>query len=138
MANSNLHRILCSTYLRFDVAWWLHLMWYFEFLGGRSERLEQIIDLMDKANSSRLPVDGLIAEFGETHVTCANVQQREVIPMERFLFGQPRREVMEFADAFERFLWRLGRSDVILDKDGLVSWSQGTARNGLPQTTPQA
>jgi hypothetical protein len=137
-------RNLCSTYLRFskgqrfDVVWRLHLMWYLEFLGGRNDRLNQVIDLMDKTNSSRLPVDGLVAEFAETHVTCANVLRREIGPMERFLFGEPRHEVMAYVDAFERFLWRFGRSDVILDKDGSVSWSPDAARSDPRQVTHQA
>jgi hypothetical protein len=137
-------RNLCSTYLRFckgqrfDVVWRLHLMWYLEFLGGRVDRLDQLIGLMAAAGSSRLAVDGLVAEFADTHVTCANVLRREIIPMERFLFGQPRRDVIAYADAFEQFLWRFGRSDAILDKDGAVSWSPDAARSDLPETARQA
>jgi hypothetical protein len=132
-------RNLCSTYLRFskgenvDVVWRLHLMWYLEALGGNAERLAQIVRIMDQATSSRLSVEGTAVEFAGTHVTCANVLRDEIIPMEKFMFGQVRPETMAYADAFERFLWRFGRSDAVLAEDGTVRWSPDTQPGRLPQ-----
>lgn len=132
-------RNLVSTYLRFskgerfDVVWRLHHMWYLEALCGRNDRLGQLVRLMDEATSSQLRVDESVAEFADTHVTCANVLRDELLPMERFLFGQPRPEALSYVNAFERFLWRYGRSDPILDKDGSVRWSpDGTPNRMVP------
>lgn len=130
-------RNLVSTYLRFskgqrfDLVWRLHQMWYLEALCGRDDRLGQLIHIMDEATSSRLRVDDSVAEFAETHVTCANVLREQLLPMERFFFRLPRPEVLAYVDAFERFLWRYGRSDPILEKDGTVRWSPGDARNRM-------
>ena len=124
-------RNLVSTYLRFskgqrfDLVWRLHQMWYLESLCGRKDRLRQLIQLMNEATSPRLSVDGSVAEFADTHVTCANVLREQLLPMENFLFGQLRPEVVEYTDAFERFLWRHGRSNPIVDKDGSLRWSPG-------------
>ena len=128
-------RNLVSTYLRFskgqrlDLVWRLHQMWYLESLQGRNDRLGQLIRIMDDATSSRLRVDELVAEFAETHVTCANVLREQLLPMERFLFGQLRPEVLAYANAFERFLWRYGQSEPIVEKDGSVRWSRDCVRN---------
>jgi hypothetical protein len=130
-------RNLVSTYLRFskgqrfDLVWRLHQMWYLEALCGRDDRLGQLIRIMDEATSSQLRVDESVAEFAETHVTCANVLRDQILPMEHFLFGQARPEVLAYVDAFERFLWRYGRSDPILDKDGSVRWSPDGAHNRM-------
>lgn len=127
-------RNLCSTYLRFskgqrfDVVWRLHLMWYLESLCGRPERLDEVIRLMREAPSPRLNVDGRVADFSVTHVTCANVLRDEMVPMERFLFGEPRPKALEFARAFEDFLWRHGRSDPVANPDGSLRWSPDLAR----------
>lgn len=133
-------RNLCSTYLRLskgervDVAWRLHHIWYLEALCGRSDRLNQLVHIMDEATSSRLRVDELVVDFADTHVTCANVLREELLPMEHFLFGRPRPEVLAYSDAFERFLWRYGRSDPILEKDGSVRWKpDGTQSRPVPQ-----
>jgi len=126
-------RNLVSTYLRFskgehfDVVWRLHQMWYMESICGREERLRDLVESMDNATSSRLHVDETVAEFAKTHVTCANVLRDQLLPMERFLYGQPRQEVLAYSDAFERFLWRFGRSDPILNEDGSVRWSPASA-----------
>ena len=128
-------RNLVSTYLRFskgqrfDLVWRLHQMWYLEALQGRDDRLGQLVRIMDEATSSRLRIDESVADFAATHVTCANVLRDQVLPMERFLFGRLRPEVLVYVDAFERFLWRHGKSDPILDKDGSVRWSPEGARN---------
>lgn len=128
-------RNLCSTYLRFskgenvDVVWRLHLMWYLEALGGNTDRLAEVQRIMDGATRSRLEVGGTSVDFGGTHVTCANVLRDEIVPMERFMFGEVRPEALSYVDAFERFLWRFGRSDVVLEKDGSVRWSPDTAPN---------
>jgi hypothetical protein len=127
-------RNLVSTYLRFskgehfDLVWRLHQMWYMESMCGRKERLSELIRIMDNATSSKLRVDNAVAEFAGTHVTCANVLRDQLLPMEQFLFGGPRPEVLAYSDAFERFLWRFGRSDPILNKDGSVRWSPANAR----------
>lgn len=131
-------RNLVSTYLRFskgerfDVVWRLHHMWYLEALCGRNDRLDQLVRIMDEATSSRLRVDESVAELADTHVTCANVLRDELLPMERFLFGQPRPEVLAYVAAFERFLWRYGRSNPIFEEDGSVRWSPDSARNRPP------
>ena len=128
-------RNLCSTYLRFkkgerfDVVWRLHHLWYLEALCEREDRLGQLVRLMDEATSSRLRVNNLVAEFSNTHVTCANVLRRQLLLMEHFLFGQPRPELLAYVDAFERFLWRHGRSDPIFEKDGSVQWNPDIERN---------
>jgi hypothetical protein len=132
-------RNLCSTYLRFskgerfDVVWRLHLMWYLEALCGRGDRLAQLTGLMDAAPTSQLRVDDFTVEFANTHVTCANVLRQELHPMEQFLFGAPRPEVLAYADAFERFLWRHGRSDAIFNADGSVRWSPDRERGRVAQ-----
>jgi len=139
-------RNLVSTYLRFskgekfDVVWRLHQMWYMESMCDRKDRLNEVIHLMNEATSSRLRVDSATAEFGETHVTCANVLRDQVLPMENFLFGGPRPEVLAYADAFERFLWRFGRSDTLLNEDGSVRWRPEVAKNeaARPGAVPQA
>ena len=121
-------RNLCSTYLRFskgehfDVVWRLHHLWYLEAICEAEGRLAQLTALMDGATSSRLNVAGAVADFGSTHVTCADVLRGEVLRMERFIFGEPRPSVLAYLDAFERFLWRHGRSDPILDPDGAIRW----------------
>jgi hypothetical protein len=122
-------RNLCSTYLRFskgqkfDVVWRLHLMWYLDFLCGRTNRLDQVVQVMAAASSGQIEIDGAVADFSDTHATCANVLRREVIPMERFLFGELRPEVARYAEAFERFLIKHGKSHSIHSPDGAVLWS---------------
>lgn len=128
-------RNLCSTYLRFnkresvDVVWRLHLMWYLDSLCSHTDRLNQIINLMDAAQSPFLQVEEITVDFAPTHVTCANVLRDELLPMERFLFGQPRPLVLDFADSFERFLWRHGQTNQIVDENGTVRWSPETVTN---------
>ena len=51
-----------------------------------------------------------------------------MVPMERFLFGEPRPKALEFARAFEDFLWRHGRSDPVANPDGSLRWSPDLAR----------
>lgn len=136
-------RNLCSTYLRFskgenvDVVWRLHLMWYLETLGGRAERMRQIIAVMEGATSSRLDVDGTVVDFSGTHVTCANVLRDEIVPMERFFYGEVRPEALDFAAAFGRFLWRFGRSDAVVDPDGTVRWSPQDQPDRPPANSPE-
>jgi len=126
-------RNLCSTYLRFtkgehfDVVWRLHNMWYLETLRSGIGRLHELTQLMNNATSSRLHVDNHFAEFGDTHVTCANVLRNEILPMEIFLYGKPRPEVLTYIDAFERFLWQHGSSPPILNSDGTIRWSPESA-----------
>lgn len=128
-------RNLVSTHLRFnkgehfDVVWRLHQLWYLEDLCGRHERLNEVRQLMDTAHVPSLAVDGAIADFSNTHVTCANVLRDQVLPMECFLFGQPRSEVLRYLESFERFLWRHGSSKSIVDDDGHVRWRPDTARS---------
>jgi hypothetical protein len=133
-------RNLVSTFLRFskgqrfDVVWRLHQMWYLDFLCGRSDRLDKLIGLMDNAVSAQLRVENLSADFSNTHVTCANVLREQVLPMEEFLFGHPRSEVLEYIRAFEYFLRRYGKSDTIYNPDGSVRWSAAYAKPELPAT----
>jgi len=122
-------RNLCSTYLRFtkgelfDVVWRLHLMWYLESLCGTPNKLRELTNLMDSADSPQLTVGSLSAEFSQTHVTCAYVLRDNLMPMERFVSGTPRKEVIDYINSFERFLWRHGNKNTILNTDGTVSWS---------------
>ncbi len=122
-------RNLVSTYLRFnkgelfDVVWRLHHMWYLESLCGRKERLSVLTDLMNRAKSSELRVDDMTIDYANTHVTCANVLHKELVRMETFLHGCVRPEVLEYVHSFECFLWRFGRSEPILAKDGSPEWS---------------
>jgi hypothetical protein len=123
-------RNLCSTYLRFtkgelfDVVWRLHLMWYLESLCGNPEQLQKLTAQMNSADSARLHVGNLTANFSNTHVTCANVLRDELMPMEQFISGTPRQEVIDYIDQFERFLWRHGQTNPILNPDGTVRWNR--------------
>lgn len=122
-------RNLCSTYLRFskgelfDVVWRLHLMWYLESLCESHEKLLELTQLMKCANSSTLQVGRLTAQFSDTHVTCANVLRDEIIPMENFLFGKPREEVLIYVKEFEKFLTLYGNNMPILNNDGSLRWA---------------
>lgn len=122
-------RNLCSTYLRFtkgelfDVVWRLHLMWYLESLSGQPAKLQQLTKLMNSADSPRLQVGNLATDFSSTHVTCANVLREELLPMERFISGTPRKEVIDYIESFENFLWRHGQKNALLNPDGSVRWS---------------
>lgn len=128
-------RNLCSTYLRFskgesfDVVWRLHLMWYLESLCGTPDRLPQLIQIMDRSTSSNLKVDNWTADFSNTHVTCANVLRKEIIPMEKFLFGNARPIVTEYIEAFERYLLKNGRSETLFSKEGLIIWDRIQGKN---------
>jgi len=126
-------RNLVSTYLRFskgehfDLVWRLHQLWYMESTWGDDHRLHQLTRTMDSADSPRLMVDGITADFSGTHVTCANVLRDQVLPMERFLHGGPRGPVLAYMRAFESFLMRHGKSDPIFHSDGSLRWSPPTA-----------
>jgi hypothetical protein len=137
-------RNLVSTHLRFskgehfDLVWRLHQMWYLESLCGREQRLGELTRIMDEATSSRLQIGDATAEFAGTHVTCAEVLRDQLALMERFLYGGPRPEVVAYTDAFERFLWRFGRADPLLNKDGSVRWNPASAlrpHGRLPATS---
>jgi hypothetical protein len=125
-------RNLCSTYLRFtkgelfDVVWRLHLMWYLESLCGPAGKLQALTALMNSADSPRLCVNNLTADFSRTHVTCANVLRDELLPMEKFIAGELREEVIQYIDSFENFLWRYGQKNTILNPDGTIRWSPNT------------
>ena len=133
-------RNLCSTYLRFtkgelfDVVWRLHLMWYLESIDDQTGKLQQLTDLMNSADSPRLLVGNLTADFSSTHVTCANVLSEELLPMERFISGTPRTEVFDYIESFEKFLWRHGQKNSLLNADGSVRWSPPSHQSTDTQT----
>jgi len=79
--------------------------------------------LMDSADSPRLTVGNLSAEFSQTHVTCAYVLGDNLMPMERFVSGTPRKEVIDYIKSFENFLWRHGNKKPIFNSDGTALWS---------------
>jgi len=132
-------RNLVSTYLRFskgqhfDLVWRLHHMWYLESLSAPVSHLPALTDMMDQATSAQLIVHGQSADFAGTHVTCANVLREQVTPMEIFLHGTVRPEVKDYLAAFERFLWKYGKTDPILSADGSLVWDpkkrQGTEQS---------
>lgn len=102
---------LCSTYLRIStgrpaaVAWRLHYLWYLESVeGGRD--LSELVARMNAAGDRTLEVDGMTHDLDDVDPTCANVLEREVGLMERFLHGEVRAEAQAFVDAFRRFLDR--------------------------------
>ncbi len=115
---------LCSTYLRFmkgeapRVAWRLHYLWYLEWLTGCEDRLRSASRAMREASSPWLTVEGRRHDFSNVHVTCANVLQRELELMERFLHGSVREDVGEFVAAFRDFLSLFGQSDPIPEVAG--------------------
>jgi hypothetical protein len=130
---------LVSTHLRFckgevfDVVWRLHQLWYLESLSSNNpSTLVVLADQMEKASSSKLLVQDRVADFAKTHVTCANVLRKELTRMEIFLFGVVRPEVLQYIDAFEEFLWRCGRSEMLMNSDGSVRWTpHGHQQSGL-------
>jgi len=106
---------LCSTYLRFttgympaSVAWRLPFLWYLEDLSAQDDKLRPVTQAMDRAQSATLDIHGLRVDFSGEHVTCSNVLRDRTRRMEKVLFGQPRSEVEDYVDSFERFLERFG------------------------------
>jgi hypothetical protein len=105
---------LCSTYLRFTtgrwarIAWRLHYVWYLETLDGKTDNFDAALEAMKTAEGPLLTVRNYQVDFTGTDSTCANVLRNELTRMEQTLFGQARPEVMEYVDAFEQFLHRLG------------------------------
>lgn len=108
---------LCSTYLRFTtgrwakIAWRLHYVWYLETLIGKYENFHAAHRAMDAAEDSLLTVNDYEVDFAGTDPTCANVLRDEVTRMEEALTGTCRPEVVEYADAFKRFLMRVAQRE---------------------------
>lgn len=100
---------LCSSFLRFStgrpvkIAWRLHYLWYLESLVDRRD-LAGVIDGMRQGQGTTLVIDGRSVDFTGTHPTCANVLRSELSRMDQFLFGGVRPEVVEYVDAFGKFL----------------------------------
>lgn len=103
---------LCATYMRYSsgqrvrFAWKLHYMWYLEAINGE-DRLQEITDAMESSSDGVLRLaSGFQDDFSGVDPTCANVLRDELGNMERFLFGGPRRHVVQYCDSFQAFLTR--------------------------------
>jgi len=101
---------LCSTFLRFStgrpakIVWRLHYLWYLEYISNEPSNFHAAIDAMERAESSILNVGNYIIDFAGTDPTCANVLRDELERMELVLHGQTRPKVMQYLEAFSKFL----------------------------------
>lgn len=102
---------LCSTYLRLvsggpiSIAWKLHYLWYLEYVGGRSDRLEHAEELMANARDRIVTVAGRPIDFREVDPLAVTVLEQEVRKMETFLHGTVRDEVAVFLSRSRAFFF---------------------------------
>jgi len=106
-------RNLVSTYLKLArgsttaIAWRLHALWHLRSLTrDGADLLEEVRQAMDQARSSWLEVRGQRVDFSGVHPTCANVLERDVVRLERALWGEVRDSARDYVAAFRSFLER--------------------------------
>ncbi len=93
---------LCSTYLRLvsggpiSIAWKLHYLWYLEFVGGETDRLETAEHLMRNARDRVVRVSGREIDFKSVQPEAFNVLDAEIRKMETFLHGSVRPPVESY------------------------------------------
>jgi len=110
---------LVSTHMRFHkgekvkVAWRLNYLWYLESLVRGSTRLVEVTKKMNEATSASLTFEHYQIDFADVHVTCSNVLTERVLLMEKFLFGEGRKEVTDYLSAFSEFLNKYGEKTEI-------------------------
>ncbi|MEX0885117.1 MAG: hypothetical protein WD009_01640 [Phycisphaeraceae bacterium] len=124
---------LCSTALELEkgrspnVAWRLHYLWYLKNLDAPEDAFLAMARRMRQADAPTLRVDPYEADFAGTHASCADALRKQLTAMDEALFGELRRGVLAFANAFEDFLLHFGDAAPI-EREGEVVWSPQLVR----------
>ncbi len=66
---------------------------------------------MEQASTPVLHVEGVDVDFSDTHPTCANVLENELLRLDQHLLGEVRPSTERFLAATRSFLDRFGSKD---------------------------